>query len=228
MNPLSKFALLALCSGIFLSCDGPGTAPPTNSTGSELLLEKPTSGVSSGDNPTDPGTDPGTNPDLGVLLDTTDLLGPVDFPVGGSVRRLSAFLETDRTVHIWATSDGTKSGSYDRVTNWQMDIVASVPLKMDWVRNGEAPYTSTLHSFDSGRTWLADMPTLATAHEFRVRGPKGTVVRFTVRAASGFRPANWEAGWDPAELSDAEVAPLLTMGLKQKAIGSTTFRIRLP
>lgn len=227
MKTLAKFASLAICTVIACSCDGPGTAPPTTSNGSELILEHPTTGAATTTDPTDDGggnPDPATSP----LLDTSDLLGPVIFPVGGSVRRLSAFLETDRTLHVWATSDGTKSGSYDRQTNWWVDIKADVPLTLDWVRNGEAPYKAILWIRDSGKNWQADIPTLAIAHEFRVRGPKGTVVQFTVTARSGFRPANYEAGWEPSAVTNAELVPMLTMGLKQKPIGSTSFRIRLP
>ncbi|MBK9575777.1 MAG: hypothetical protein IPK50_21635 [Fibrobacterota bacterium] len=226
MKSLARSAFLALCATLVCSCDGPGTAPPTNSSGSELLLENPTSGISQGGAPTDPGTDP----DAGAytLLDTTNLLGPVAFPVGGSVRRLSAFLETDRTLHIWATSDGTQSGTYDRQTNWWVDIRADVPLTLDWVRNGEAPYKSTLWRNDSGRNWQADMPTLAVAHEFRVKGPKGTVVHFKVSARSSLRPTNYEVGWVPDAVSNADLVPMLTMGMKQKPIGTSTFSVRLP
>lgn len=226
MRSFPTLAALALCSVLACSCDGPGTAPPTTSNGSELILEHPASGAASTTDPTDTSGNP--VPITGPLLDTTDLLGPVAFPVGGSVRRLSAFLETDRTVHIWATSDGTKSGSYDRQTNWHVDITADAPLDPDWVRNGEAPYRSVLRGSDSGRSWQADMPTLAIAHEFRIRGPKGTLVHFKVSAGSGFRPPNNADAWSPDPVPNSELVPMLTMGLKQKPIGSTSFRIRLP
>ncbi|HOX52561.1 MAG TPA: hypothetical protein PKY05_13820 [Fibrobacteria bacterium] len=219
----AAFLACALCA-----CDSPGTAPPTNSDGMELILQNPTSGVSKGGSDTDTtGPDDPVSPT--VLLDTSDLLGPVVLPVGGSARRLTVFLETDRTLHVWATSDGTKSGTYDRFTNWSVQMEASTALDLGWVRNGEAPYRATLYPSDSGRTWFADIPSLATAHEFRIRGPKGTVVTFRIDAASGFRPANWEEGsWSPTPLSDAETTALLTMGLKQKPIGSNVFKIRLP
>lgn len=226
MKSLPRLALLSICAALASSCDGPGTAPPTTSSGSELILEHPTSGVSQGGDPTNPGTDPSFG--SYTLLDTTDLLGPVAFPVGGSVRRLSAYLETDRTLHIWATSDGTQTGSYDRQTSWWMDIQADVPLNLDWVRNGEAPYRSILWKNDSGKNWQADITTLAVAHEFRIRGPRGTVVKFKVSARSGYRPSNYEVGWTPDAVSNAELVPMLTMGMKQKPIGTSSFSVRLP
>lgn len=214
-----KTSLPLLVALALVGCQERGVAPgPSDST--SVRIATSSGGGGSGSNPDSP------RPESDVL-DTSNLLGPLQDQVGGTTRRLAVFLDEDRSLHLWASSDGAKSGTYDRFTVWTISAVSSDSFSCEFVRPSEPPYRDTLWRTSNGRSWTAELRGIVNAHEFRVLGRPGTLVAFTVVARSGIRPSNWTTGWTPPELDQATLQASLFQGIYQRPIGKSSFRVRL-